>query len=453
MDICAEKPSSDDPFIELEALDDARVDTWVDAQNARTTAAFGKTPETDALTARLKTAYTSQERIVSCSRYNDWGYNTWQDEVHPLGIVRRTLWSSWLAGTPEWQTILDVDQIDLNTTAAKDDIRWALHDFDMLYPTWDRALVSLSPGGSDACMVREFDIETQRFVEDGFTLPDVGKHGISWIDRDTVYVGWDDSAHSKKPALTTSGFPRQARKWKRGTKLADAPVVFEGKRRDVSAGVDYDQLEKLHLASRATSFFETLQYWLDETTGEWQQYDVPLHAELEHWNGWLFVTPRESYEAGATTYASGSLLVIRRDAFLKGARNFTVLFTPSGRTVLADIDFTKHWLVVSQMDDGSPRVELLAPRPITKANGPAAISRCRPRASLTWIPSTANATTPCSFTSNISSRRHRFTTPISHSRKANGNCLHAFPLNSMRPDSLLNVGMQYQPMALLSPIG
>ena len=58
---------------------------------------------------------------------------------------------------------------------------------------------------------------------------------------------------------------------------------------------------------------------------------------------------------------SGSLLVIRRDAFLKGARNFTVLFTPSGRNVLADIDFTKHWLVMSLMDDGSPRVELLAP--------------------------------------------------------------------------------------------
>src|SRR5471030_2870265 len=292
--------SPEDLFIELEALDNAHVDTWVNAQNARTTTAFGKTPQTDALTARLKTAYTSQERIVSCSRYNDWGYNTWQDETHPLGIVRRTPWQKWLAGTPEWQTILDV-----------------------------------------------------------------GKHGISWIDRDTVYVGWDDSAHSKKPALTTSGFPRQARKWKRGTKLADAPVVFEGKRRDVSAGADYDQLEKLHLASRATSFFETLQYWLDETTGEWQQYDVPLHAELEHWNGWLFVTPRESYESGATsgatTYASGSLLVIRRDAFLKGARNFTVLFTPSGRTVLADIDFTKHFLVVSQMDDGSPRVELLAP--------------------------------------------------------------------------------------------
>jgi prolyl oligopeptidase len=357
-----DKPHSDDPFIELEALDNARVDAWITAQNARTTAAFGKAPDTDALAARLAKAYTSQERIVSCSRYGDWGYNTWQDDQNPLGIVRRTPWTAWLDGKPDWQIILDVDAIDLNNH-PDDPTRWALHDFEMLWPTWDRALVSLSPGGSDACLVREFDIESRAFIPapGGFELPDVGKHGISWIDRDTVYVGWDDSAHSKKPALTTSGFPRQARKWKRGTPLAQAPVVFEGKRRDVSAGADYDQLEKLHLASRAVTFFETLQYWLDETTGEWQQYDVPLHAELEHWNGWLFVTPREEYRVGATAHRAGSLLVIRRDAFLDGARDFTVLFTPTERNVLADIDFTKHWLIVSQMDDGSPRVELLAP--------------------------------------------------------------------------------------------
>ncbi|TCK44352.1 prolyl oligopeptidase [Paraburkholderia sp. BL8N3] len=349
-----------DPFITLESLDSTKVDAWVGAQNDRTENEFGKTPAADALTARLAKAYTSQDRIVTCSRYGDWGYNTWQDDEHPLGIVRRTPWSAWLAGKPQWQTVLDVDSLNLNNI-KDDDTRWALHDFDMLYPTWDRALVSLSPGGSDACIVREFDIESRAFVAGGFELPDVGKHGISWIDRDTVYVGWDDSAHSKKPALTTSGFPREARRWSRGTPLAGAPVVFEGKRRDVSAGADYDPLEKLHFASRAVTFFETMHFWLDEAAGDWRQYDLPLHAEIEHWNGWLFVTPREAWSIGGEQHASGTLLVIRRDAFLAGARDFTVLFAPAGRNVLADIDFTKHWLIVSQMDDGSPRITLWRP--------------------------------------------------------------------------------------------
>ncbi|WP_250508761.1 prolyl oligopeptidase family serine peptidase [Caballeronia sp. GACF4] len=349
-----------DPFIGLESLDDPKVQIWVDAQNRRTEAAFGNTPEARALASQLEKSYTSKDRIVTCSRYGEWGYNTWQDEAHPLGIVRRTPWSAWLAGTPEWQIILDVDALDLNTDET-DDTRWALADFDMLYPTYDRALVSLSPGGSDACMVREFDIEARSFIDDGFVLPDVGKHDISWIDHDTCYVGWDDSKHNKKPALTTSGFPRQARRWKRGTPLADAPVVFEGQRRDVSAGADYDPLEKLHLASRAVTFYDTLHFWLDETANAWRQYDLPSHVEVEHWNGWLFVTPREAWKTGGVRHEGGTLLVIRRDAFLEGARDFTVLFKPSDRRVLAGIDFTKHWLIASQMDDGTPRVTLLAP--------------------------------------------------------------------------------------------
>ncbi|SAK96465.1 prolyl oligopeptidase family protein [Caballeronia pedi] len=380
-------PTSDalDPFIGLETLGDANVQTWVDAQNRRTEAAFGNTSEARALARRLEKAYTSQDRIVSCSRYGDWAYNTWQDDAHPLGIVRRTPWSAWLAGAPVWETILDVDALDLNTK-EHDDTRWALADFDMRYPDYDRALVSLSPGGSDACMVREFDIASKSFVADGFVLPDVGKHDISWIDRDTVYVGWDDSKTNPRPALTTSGFPRQARRWKRGTPLADAPVVFEGNRRDVSAGVDYDPLEKLHLASRAVTFFDTLNYWLDETSNEWRQYDLPTHTEIEHWNGWLFVTPRKFWNAGGRRYAPGTLTVIRRDAFLAGSRHFTALFTPSERLVLAGIDFTKHWLIVSQMDDGTPRVTLLRP-PATPDGEWASRAFALPDASQSWVDS------------------------------------------------------------------
>ncbi|KND55553.1 Prolyl endopeptidase [Candidatus Paraburkholderia kirkii] len=349
-----------DPFIGLEALGDPRAQAWVDAQNRRTEAAFGETPDARALAARLEAAYTSKDRIVTCSRYGDWAYNTWQDDAHPLGIVRRAPWSAWLAGAPEWETILDVDALDLNTR-EDDDTRWALADFDMLYPDYDRALVSLSPGGSDACIVREFDIASKSFVVDGFVLPEVGKHDISWIDQDTVYVGWDDSRTNPSAALTTSGFPRQARRWKRGTPLERAPVVFEGNRCDVSAGADYDPIEKLHLASRAVTFYDTLNYWLDESADEWRQYDLPSHAEVEHWNGWLFVTPRKHWNAGGRHHAPGTLTVIRRDAFLEGSRDFTALFTPSERLVLAGIDFTKHWLIVSQMDDGVPRVTLLLP--------------------------------------------------------------------------------------------
>ncbi|MCY0387039.1 prolyl oligopeptidase family serine peptidase [Robbsia sp. Bb-Pol-6] len=352
-------PASD-PYLALEALDDPEVGRWLDAQNDRTHSVFGHTPDSDALTQRLLRAYTAEDRIVSCWRVGDWAYNTWQDAEHRLGIVRRTPWQSWLDGTPNWDVVLDIDALDLNQAGASEH-RWALKGFSMLRPDHDRVLVRLSPGGADACIVREFDIASRTFVADGFTLPDVGKHHISWIDRDTVYVGWDDSAHTPTPALTSSGLPREARRWTRGTAVADAPVVFRGEESDVVADAHYDREDRLHLASRAVTFFEAMHFWRDDASQEWRQYDIPLHAELQHWDGWLFITPREAWSVGGERHPSGSLLAIRRDAFLAGERRFAALFTPGERQVLSGVDVSRRFLVVSTTNDGVPAVTLWTP--------------------------------------------------------------------------------------------
>ncbi len=37
------------------------------------------------------------------------------------------------------------------------------------------------------------------------------------------------------------------------------------------------------------------------------------------------------------------------------------MFVPSKRRVLAGTDFTKHWLIVSQIDDGTPNGTLMRP--------------------------------------------------------------------------------------------
>ena len=52
---------------------------------------------------------------------------------------------------------------------------------------------TLSDGGTDACTVREFDVVTKAFVppeENPFVVPE-SKNTFSWVDRDTVWVGYD----------------------------------------------------------------------------------------------------------------------------------------------------------------------------------------------------------------------------------------------------------------------
>ncbi len=85
-----------------------------------------------------------------------------------------------------------------------------------------RAIVSLSRGGSDAAVLREFDVDTKAFVSGGFTLPEA-KGGAAWIDADTLLLS---SAYGEDMA-TTSGYARTVRLWRRGTDVRQAPVLIE----------------------------------------------------------------------------------------------------------------------------------------------------------------------------------------------------------------------------------
>ncbi len=79
-------------------------------------------------------------------------------------------------------------------------------------PSYDRALINLSRGGADATVTREFDLTKREFVKDGFERPEAK---VDWIGSIaiTVFVYTDFGPGSQ----TTSGYPRIAKLWKRGT--------------------------------------------------------------------------------------------------------------------------------------------------------------------------------------------------------------------------------------------
>ena len=75
-------------------------------------------------------------------------------------------------------------------------------------------------------MVREYDLKAMKLATDGFSLPEA-KGDMDYLDDDTVLF-----ATASGPQ-TASGYARTVRLWTRGTKVADAPVIYEGKPEDV----------------------------------------------------------------------------------------------------------------------------------------------------------------------------------------------------------------------------
>ena len=346
-------PLSPDSFLAFESLDDPVVLDWVERQNARTLAAWGNGARFDAFKDRLAAIYLRDDRPVIPSRWRDWAYDLWQDEHNPRGIWRRTSWASWRAGQPDWQTLLDFDLL-----CEEEQRPWVCVNERILDPDGDRALIFLSSGGSDALTVREFDLPTLRFVDDGFALPGPGKHSIFWIDRDTVYVGWDDGGAS----LTRSGYPREVRRWARGTPIADAPVVFRAAFDDVSVCAFYEPFDRRHALSVAVDSFDSDTYYLSPSE-EWQRFDAPAHVAIEAWRGWLLLQPRLPWDCGGVVYAGGALLVIREAAFLRGERDCVPLFVPTPTTSGCGYSITQHQLIVSYLDDVQQRTVLWRARP------------------------------------------------------------------------------------------
>jgi prolyl oligopeptidase len=219
-----------DPFRWLEEVSSDKTLAWVKERNAACTAELTKGPEFAALNERLLKNLDSKDRIPSISKDGEWYYNFWRDDEHKRGLWRRTTLDEYRKDKPKWETVLDLDAL-----SEKEKENWVWQGAIFLLPKFERCLISLSRGGADAGVDREFDVTSKEFVKDGFTVPEA-KSRVSWRDINTLYVSTDFGPNS----LTTSGYPRMTKEWKRGTKLADAKLVFEGKPDDMSATAYWD---------------------------------------------------------------------------------------------------------------------------------------------------------------------------------------------------------------------
>ncbi|BCI91490.1 hypothetical protein NIIDMKKI_66960 [Mycobacterium kansasii] len=220
----------DDPHLWLEDVTGENALDWVRARNEPTLTRFCG-GDFERMRAEALEVLDTDTRIPYVVRRGDYLYNFWRDAANPRGLWRRTTLDSYRADNPEWDVLIDVDEL-----GRADDQKWVWAGAGVIEPDHTRALIGLSPGGSDASVVREFDMRTRQFVDGGFELPEA-KSQISWQDPDTVLVGTDFGADS----LTESGYPRVVKRWRRGTPLAEAETVFEGARADVRVMASVDR--------------------------------------------------------------------------------------------------------------------------------------------------------------------------------------------------------------------
>ena len=342
---------TDDPYLWLEDVAGDEALDWVRAQNEPTLAELGGAQFERMRTEALEVLDTDA-RIPYVRRRGEYLYNFWRDAANPRGLWRRTTLDSYRTDSPDWDVLIDVDAL-----GRADDEKWVWAGATVIEPEFTRALVDLSRGGSDAVIVREFDMETREFITDGFELLEA-KSQIGWEEPDTVLVGTDFGDGS----LTESGYPRIVKRWHRGTPLSDAETIFEGSPTDVSATGYADRTPGFE----RTFVGRSLDFWNRE---RWElrgpeliRIDVPtdLSSMLIH-REWLLIDLRTDWFVGATMYRAGSLLAAKYDEFLSGTSELQIVFEPDEHTCMHQYAWTRDRLLLVTLADVASRVEIVTP--------------------------------------------------------------------------------------------
>jgi prolyl oligopeptidase len=330
-----------DPYLWLEDVTGDKQLTWVRQQNAISTNELEAMPGFEPLRKRLLSILDSKEKIPYVAKHGKYYYNFWRDEKNVRGVWRRTTLEEYKKAQPAWETVIDVDEL---STAEKEN--WVWKGYSVLQPSYDRCLVQLSRGGADATVIREFDLKSKKFVPDSFYLPEA-KSDVAWRNKDTIYVGTDYGPGS----LTDSGYPRQIKEWKRGTKLFEAKVVFEGQKTDVSAGVSvtHDHGRIYEFVGRAPTFFTSEDHV--RQGDKWVKIEKPDDAIVQTFKDQILLRLRSDWTVNGKKYPAGALLATGFDDYLKGKRNFEVLFTPTERKSLSSTSATKNYLIVNELDN------------------------------------------------------------------------------------------------------
>jgi prolyl oligopeptidase len=112
--------------------------------------------------------------------------------------------------------------------------------------------------------------------------------------------------------------------------------------------------------SRTLAFYNDELYLIGEG-GQLTKIDAPNSANKSVHKDWLLLELREPLTAGESTFAAGSLLAAKLDAYLAGERSFTVLFQPTDTTSLAGYSFTANHLVLNVLEDVKNRLSVLTP--------------------------------------------------------------------------------------------
>jgi prolyl oligopeptidase len=337
----------DRPYLWLEDLCADSVLRWTDARATRTLEHYSSIPIHDSIMAEIHAAREASRLVV----LND----------VPVPAIRsgpyadRFAGGVWMrqpvergeSGEDAWEEVLDLDSL-----SRAEGTSFAIASAECLAPEYARCLLLLSRGGGTRTFdLREYDVDTRTFVEDGFALGP-GHTSVFWRDANSIHI-----------ATSPMGRPDQVLIWHRGRPLDEADVVFrtdtsESGRTAEPRGDQGVVVERRadHLLLLNIRHQYDIEYHL--VAG-----DEPVHLPVPRdvvdvmiVDGQLVLQLRSAWQPDDVVFSSGSLIGIDLEDLLGGSRAFRSIMHSDRDLVVDAIWSTPALLLVRALVDVKPRL-------------------------------------------------------------------------------------------------
>ena len=335
--------AQEDNYLWLEEVDGQKALEFVDGQNKATVEELSAEKDYQDIYDKSLAISNSTERIAYPTIRGNYVYNFWKDKDHVRGIWRRSLLESYKNGNPVWETLLDIDEL-----SETDDVKWVYKGSSGLYPDYNRFLVQLSNGGGDAVVTKEFDVNRKQFIANGFSINE-SKGSARYVGENTLIVATDFG----EGTMTTSGYPRQVKLWKRGTSLKDAQLIYEGESTDAGSTSGYvlrdGNQAYTYVYRNLTTFSSQRMVWLNNKI---IKLDIPEDASPNGiLNNQFIIQLKSDWTVNTKTYKTGTLLSLNFKELLKGNKVIQLIIEPDEFSSISGISTTKNKLLLNLLTD------------------------------------------------------------------------------------------------------
>lgn len=345
-----------DPYLWLEEVEGKKAIEWVKKQNEGTLSKLEADPRYNTFKTDAEKILNAPDKLAEGTIQGDYVYNFWQDEKNVRGLWRRAKLETYNSGKPQWETLIDVDEL-----AKKENENWVYKRIVCFEPVNELCLVSLSRGGKDVTVTREFAVSKKQFVKGGFETPE-SRNTLDWIDENTLIAALPLNDKTK----TDAGYAKQVQIWKRGEKAAKAQVVLEISKSDTGAFpsvLEHDGREVI-LMNRAIDMNNYEYSILESDLKTVTPLPLPKKAQVQGlFKNLLLVTSKEDWSLKSpkgkeTKIRAGELVAFDLDKFKKDGvvEKLYVLYTPSKKTAFQSAAIAKNTVFITFLDNVNSKI-------------------------------------------------------------------------------------------------